>query len=132
MATKKKPALKLGELTDALWEQREIKRSLNEQLKIVEAGIEALTSELLERMEGEGLDAVKGSKSSITITPSIQPQIEDWDEFLKWTWRTKNLQMLRRQINPDPFREVCGLRGSPPPGTTSFVKKTLNMRTISS
>ena len=36
MATKKKPALKLGELTDALWEQREIKRSLNEQLKIVE------------------------------------------------------------------------------------------------
>lgn len=132
MATKAAKARPLGDLTDQLWAMREEKRAINEQLKEVEARIEATQSELIERMEAEGLDSMKGKKASLTVSASLNPQIEDWDKFLAWTWKTKNLQLLRRQINPDPWRECMGLRkpNDPVPGTVPFIKKTLNMRTI--
>lgn len=129
MATKKAQPRPLGQLTDQLWATREEKRALNEQLKEIEGRIESLTSELIERMEAEGLDSMKGTKASLTVSPSLNPQIEDWDRFLAWVWKTKNLQLLRRQINPDPWREVMTLKKEVP-GTVPFIKKTLNMRTI--
>lgn len=132
MATKKAaPKRPLGELTDELWEQRERKRQLNEHLKVIEAGIETLTSELIERMQAEGLDSVKGKKSSITVTPSTQPTIEDWDAVCAFIKKSGNWQLIRRQINPEPWRELMTQRGAVP-GTVAFIKKSLNMRTVNS
>jgi hypothetical protein len=125
---------KLGDLVDLLWEERERKRQLNEHLKTVEAGIDALTSELIERMEKEGLDKATGKAASISVTPSIQPNIVDWDECLKFIVRTKHFEVLRRQLNPEPWRALMEAKGGKPdavPGTVAFVKKTLNLRTLS-
>ena len=128
------PPRTLGELVDLLWEERERKRQLNEHLKTVEAGIDALSSELIERMEKEGLDRASGKAASIAVTPSVQPNITDWDEFLKFIVRTKNLHLLQRRISPDPWRELMEAKGGRPdsvPGTVAFIKKTLNLRTLS-
>lgn len=133
MATKKAaapPAKPLGQLVDELWEQRERKRQLNEHLKTIETGIDALTSELIERMEKEGLDKMSGKAASLTVSPSLNPNIEDWDAVCAFIKRSGNWQLIRRQLNPEPWRELMTTRGAVP-GTTSFIKKTLNMRTIS-
>lgn len=139
MATSKKaPAVKprrpLGELVDELWSAREAKRAVNEELKAIEGRIDAASSELIERMEAEGLDSATGKAASISVTPSVQPNITDWDEFLKFIVRTKNLHLLQRRISPDPWRELMTSKGGKPdsvPGTVAFIKKTLNLRTIS-
>lgn len=127
------PERKLGELVDLLWEERERKRQLNEHLKTVEAEIDGLTSELIERMEKEGLDKASGKAASISVTPSVQPNITDWDELLKFLVRTKNLHLLQRRISPDPWRELMEAKGGKPdsvPGTVAYIKKTLNLRTL--
>lgn len=136
MATRKKaepPKRSLGTLVDELWAAREDKRQLNEKLKVVEGGIDALTSELIERMEAEGLDRAAGKAASISVTPSTIPQIEDWETLLAFLVKSKNLHLLQRRISPDPWRELMTLRGGKPdavPGTVPFVKKTLNLRTL--
>jgi hypothetical protein len=108
--------LPLGMLTDSLW-------------KKIESDMERITSELIERLEAEGLDSAKGKLASITVTPSTQPNIEDWDVFCAWVKRTGNWQLIRRQINAEPWRSL--METKPVPGTSAFIKKTLNVRTIS-
>lgn len=124
------PKLTLGELSDQLWEAREKKRELAAQAKIIETEIDGITSILLERMEAEKLESVKGSVASLTVTPSTQPNIEDWEAVCAFIKKTGNWQLIRRQLNPEPWRELMtGKTGVP--GTVAFVKKTINMRTNS-
>lgn len=139
MATKKKAAppaapKTLGALVDELWEQRERKRQLNEHLKTIDAEIETISSELIERMETEGLDKASGKAASISVAASVQPNITDWDTLLPWLIKTKNTHLIQRRISPDPWRELMENKGGRPdsvPGTVAFVKKTLNLRTLS-
>lgn len=119
----------LGALTDELWAQRERKRELAKELKSVEDSMESIQSELIERMEAEGLDSAKGKMASITVTPSLQPQIEDWDAVCAFIKKTGNWQLIRRQLNPEPWRELMATKTGVP-GSVSFVKKTLNTRSL--
>lgn len=120
----------LGELTDELWALREEKRELAAKTKAVEDKIEVATSALIERMDANKLDRMSGKMASLSVIPSVVPNIEDWDKFLAWTIKTKNLHLLHRRIAVDGWREIAEQKGVPPPGTTAFIKRTLNMRSI--
>lgn len=132
MATKGKRPLSLGELSDRLWEERERKRALEEQMKDIERGIEALTLELLERMEAEKLDQVKGSNASVSIGTNVIAKVDDWEAFGAYIVKNKYLHLLQRRVSDPAYRELLERlpKGKSIPGVEPFVKKRLNIRTV--
>lgn len=127
MATKK--PLPIGSLVDSLWAERERKRALEEKMKEIEKGIEAQTLELLERMEKEGLDQVRGTAASISIGANVTATVTDWDSFSAWIIKTRNLHLLQRRVSDPAYRELLE-HGKKIPGTEPFVKKRLNIRSL--
>lgn len=127
MATKK--PLPIGSLVDALWKRREDKRALEEQMKGIEKDIEAQTLELLERMEKEGLDQVRGTQASISIGANVTATVTDWDAFGAWIIKSKNLHLLQRRVSDPAYRELLE-HGKKIPGCEPFVRKRLNVRSL--
>lgn len=131
MATKKTPARPkpLGTLVDELWAERERKRAAEAHVKTIDDVIESLTSELMERMENEGLDAVKGQKSSISVGAAITASVQDWDAFSAWIIKNRATHLLQRRVSDPAYRELLEA-GKKVPGVEPFIKKKLNIRSL--
>lgn len=127
MATKKlRP---LGIVVDALWAERERKREAEAAIKLIDGDIEALTLELMERMEKEGLDKISGTKASLSIGAAVTANVTDWDAFGAWIIKNKALHLLQRRVSDPAYRELLE-HGKKVAGTEPFVKKRLNIRSI--
>lgn len=119
----------LGALVDQLWSEREAKRTQEAEIKVIESRITALEVELLERLEAEGLDALKGSKASISIGSSISANVEDWDAFHVYIGKNKFWHLLQRRVSDPAYRELLDM-GKKVPGVQPFTKKRLNIRSL--
>ena len=125
-ATKPKP---LGALVDDLWAEREQKRRVEETIKNIEDRITALTDELMQRLEAEGLNQVRGTAASISVGASVSGNVTDWDAFGQFILDNGYLHLLQRRISDPAFRELQEA-GRTVPGVDAFVKKRLNIRSL--
>jgi len=130
MATKVKarPA-STGALIDQLWAAREEKRTLEAQVKEVEATIDDLQKNLMERLEAEGLDKATGTKGSVSISTNTVAAVEDWDAFWAYIIKNKYTHLLQRRVSDPAYRELLEA-GKKVPGVQPFMKRTLNLRTV--
>jgi hypothetical protein len=134
-ATAKTPAKKAtkttpGALIDSMWELRDKKRKLEASIKDLDGQLDALESELMERMAADGLDKMTGKCASVSISTSVVANVEDWDAFMAWIYKTKNGHLLQRRVSDPAWREMVELKGVVP-GTQPFTKKRLNLRALS-
>jgi hypothetical protein len=127
-AVRARPAT-VGALIDQLWATREVKRDIESQLKEVEARIAELNTELMERMEQEGLDKASGTKATISVSTNTVAAVEDWDEFWKYILKNKYTHLLQRRVSDPAYRELLEA-GKKVPGVQPFVKRSLNVRSI--
>jgi hypothetical protein len=118
-----------GALIDQLWAAREEKRSLEAEVKKVEATIDGLQKDLMERLEAEGLDKATGSKASISISTNTVADVQDWDAFWAYIIKNKYTHMLQRRVSDPAYRELLEA-GKKVPGVQPFIKRTLNLRTV--
>ena len=65
-----KRALPLGSMIDNLWQLREDKRKSEAATKLIEKDIEAAETELLERLDKEGMDKATGR---LGTSPLVRP-----------------------------------------------------------
>lgn len=124
-----KRALPLGSMIDNLWQLREDKRKSEAATKLIEKDIEAAETELLERLDKEGMDKATGRLGTISIGEALVGTIEDWDAFTAFLAKTKNFQLVQRRISDVAYRELLGM-GKPVPGIKPFTKRKLNLRSV--
>lgn len=119
----------IGASIDKLFALREKKRGYEELIKEVEKQYAVLESELMLLMKAEGVDKATGKKASTSITTSIRPNVENWDDFYRYIGRTKYFHLLERRPSVTGCRELFETKGKIP-GVVPFTKESLNLRTI--
>jgi hypothetical protein len=119
----------IGDMIDQLHALREQKRALEAKVAAVEGEYKGVEEELLERLGREGIDASRGTKASCSITSSVVANVLDWDVLNAWIGKTKNFQLYQRRLSDPAYRELMELKGKVP-GTESFTKKRLNVRSL--
>ena len=119
-----------GALIDQMWELREKKRKLEASIKDLDGQMADVESQLMESMEANGVDKMTGKAASVSISTSVVANVEDWDAFLAWIYKTKNGHLLQRRVSDPAWREMVEIKGVVP-GTQPFTKKRLNLRALS-
>lgn len=117
----------IGDKIDELYQLRESKRALEEQLKDINKEMVAIESDLIDQM-----DAAKTSKSatdtaSVSISKSVVPAVEDWDKFYDFIQQNGYFHMLERRPAALACREMFE-QGGQIPGVVPFVKRKLNIK----
>ncbi len=120
---------KLGDKIDAIQQLREVKRRLEEQVKQVSEQIEADEKSLIAQMDGDGVVRATGKLATVSISESIKPAVEDWDEFYKFIARHKYFHLLERRPSVTGCRELFETKGRIP-GVVPFTQRKLNIRTV--
>lgn len=138
----------LGKMIDQLNAIREKKRKLAEQVKVVEDEFNALQAQIIERMGVEGMNKGTGSTATVSLSPTIVADIEDWDKFYALIAKQKRFDLLHRRVSDPSFREVLAMNDAilgPEPtkaeiakaekfyekiGARPFIKLNLNLRNI--
>ena len=122
-------ALAVGATIDQIWAVREEKRNLEAQVKEASARIEELETQLMERLEKEGLDKATGTKASVSIGTSVVADVQDWDSFWAYILKNKYTHLLQRRVSEPAYRELLDA-GKKVPGVQPFTKRKLNVRTV--
>lgn len=119
-----------GAMIDSMWELREKKRKLEASIKDLDGQLADIESKLMEDMEANGIDKMTGKAAGVSISTSTVANVEDWDAFLAWVYKTKNGHLLQRRVSDPAWREMVEIKGAVP-GTQPFTKKRLNLRALS-
>lgn len=127
-ATKTRPTT-TGAIIDQLWAARKEKRLLEAQTKEVGSKIEEIEGTLMERLGAEGLEKATGSKASVSISSSVNADVQDWDAFWAFILKNKYTHLLQRRVSEPAYRELLEA-GKKVSGVVPFTKKKLNLRTL--
>jgi hypothetical protein len=119
----------VGAVIDQIWATREEKRRLEAQVKEVSLKIEEQESQLMERLEKEGLDKATGTKASVSVGTSVVADVQDWDAFWTYIFKNKYSHLLQRRVSEPAYRELLDA-GKKVPGVLPFTKRKLNIRTV--
>jgi len=121
----------IGEEIDRLFDIRERIRALEAQVKDERSIYDALETQLMERMETEGMSKATGKRASVGVSESVVANVEDWDELYRYIGRNKAFHLLQRRTSDAAYRELMEQRKNKPlPGVSSFTKRKLNLRTV--
>ena len=131
MATRKRVPPTPGAQIDEMWKLRQEKRALDKEVEAIAAKIAEKEAELLESLKANGLDKATGKHASVSISSSVSANVEDWDVFLAWIYKTKNGHLLQRRVADPAWREMSEIKGVVP-GTQPFTKTRLNLRVLPS
>ena len=117
----------LGSKIDSMFELRDKKRVLEASIKDLDTAYAKLEAELIEEMGKQGVDKLSGTLASASITKTVTANVEDWDMFLAYVYKTKQGHLLQRRVSDPAFRELLD-HGKKVPGTQPFIKARLNVR----
>lgn len=120
---------KLGAKIDAIQQLREVKRRLEEQVKQTTEQIEAAEKALIAQMDGDGVVRATGKLATVSISETIKPAVEDWDEFYNYISKNKYFHLLERRPSVTGCRELFETKGKIP-GVVPFTQRKLNIRTV--
>jgi hypothetical protein len=96
----------LSELSHALFEAKEAKRQLNEQLKTWNERIRDLEHRIWQVMEVDDLQKFTTSDGTVYRSPQVVPKVVDWDAFYRYIERNQAFHMLERRPARAAFREL--------------------------
>ena len=85
----KTDVLPLGKLIDAITDNREKQRKLNDQLKVLKDEYDTLEETIKQRLDAEGMDKATGKKATVSISKVVVANVKDWDKFyalIKTSW----------------------------------------------
>lgn len=119
----------LGATIDSMWALREKKRSLDAQVKTVEADIKLLETSMFELLDAQETRKGEGKHASVSINESVVCNVEDWEALWPWIAKTKNFHLIQKRVSDPGMRELWAL-GKVIPGTQPFTKRTLSLKSL--
>jgi len=112
-----------------MYQLREFKRTLEQEVKQVNEDIQQVERELITLMEAENVTKSTGSKATASISESVKPSVEDWDDFYDYIHKMKYYHLLERRPSVSGCRELFETKGSIP-GVVPFVQRKISLRTL--
>lgn len=126
-----KTAPSIGSLIDTAFDLREQERELESQKKKLTAQRTEIEEQILAKFEAEGVDQIRGTKATASLSENEVANVENWDDFYKYIHRQKAFHLLQRRVSDAAWREE---RMTVPkhkiPGTTPFNKKSVSLKTL--
>jgi hypothetical protein len=119
----------IGAKIDALHKNREEKRILEAAIKKLEELAEVLELELIKQMDKENVSKSTGGKATVSIQPSVKPNVEDWSAFYAYIHKHKYYHLLERRPAVLACREILDTKGKIP-GIVPFTQRKLLLRSI--
>jgi len=119
----------IGSLSDSLWQLREEKRALDEQVAIIEGKIAAMSEQLMQKLDSEGTEKGAGKHCTVSITSNVVGNVTDWDALNAYIKKTGYFHLYQRRLSDPAIRELFETKGSVP-GVEPFTKRKLNIRSI--
>lgn len=127
---KKKPLPRtLGACADELYQLREERSRVNQQLAQLDARRKELEAHLVDQLDASDASGVKGKLANASITTQRVHSATDWPAIYKWVARTKQWQVLQRRLSSSAISELEE-SGKKVPGTEPFNLKKVNLTRV--
>lgn len=117
----------ISTLIDSLSELRASKKGLEGQLKDIEKDISAVEGDIIKAMDAEGVLETKSTVAKVSISESVYPHVEQWEQFAEFILENRYLHLLERRPAVLAYRELLSL-GKPVPGVLPFTKRKLSYK----
>jgi len=121
--------MKLNETIDEMFMLRERIRGLERQKKETEAQLEALSTQLMSRLNEVGTMYARGTLASATITEQVVPTIDDWGKVSEWVMENDAIYLLHRRISSGAWNELRDA-GTDVPGIEPFTKRAVSLKKL--
>jgi len=87
----------------------------------------SLESELLNRLDDQGMLKATTAAGTATITEETLPKVVDWDEVYDHIQKTGDFYLLQKRPAAAAFREL-NQSGQVIPGMEAYIKRTISLR----
>jgi hypothetical protein len=128
-ALRKEKPVSVGALIEKMWKNREERRSLEAQVKVLNTEYEPLEQQLIALMDKEGVNKSTGKLASAGISENTRPTIKDDTAFYAYIHKNKYYHLLERRPSVSGCNEILALKGLVP-GIEFFTKRTINLTTV--
>lgn len=117
----------LSELIILLSGQKQQKKKIEQDLKLVDGTIAKLEEQIIHAMDDEGIIESKSAVGKVKIDESVYPHVEDWSAFHAFIQENNYMFMLEKRPAVLAYREQLQL-GRAVPGVVPFTKRKLSYR----
>ena len=104
----------LNTLLDELASIRGEIKSLQEQEKVLKLRQNDLDSEIIRKMEDQGLDQSDNDVCTVSKKIDVVPTVEDWDVVHQHILDTKQFELLQKRMSATAYRELLQMEMSVP------------------
>ena len=117
----------LNTLLDELASIRGEIKSLQEQEKVLKLRQNDLDSEIIRKMEDQGLDQIANDVCTVSKKIDVVPTVEDWDVVHQHILDTKQFELLQKRMSATAWRELLQM-GQAGPGVKATELTKINFR----
>lgn len=117
----------LSTLIDSLSSLRASKKLAQRELDSIAGQIETLEGEIMKAMDSEGLLESKSAVGKVTLSESVYPRVEDWDQFYQFIYDNRYFHLLEKRPTALAYRELLSL-GKSVPGVLPFTMRKLSFK----
>lgn len=117
----------LNTLLDELASIRGEIKSLQEQEKLLKLRQNDLDSEIIRKMEDQGLDQIANDVCTVSKKIDVVPTVEDWDVVHQHILDTKQFELLQKRMSATAWRELLQM-GQAVPGVKATELTKINFR----
>jgi len=101
--------------------------TFKQSMERVNAAMKKLEAELMKDIQASGGDSLSGEAGTVYIKTVSNASVKDRDEFLKFVFTTRNLEVLDVRANKAVVREL-GDKGTVVPGVNYTEMKSVGVR----
>ncbi len=105
---------KLNDLMDELTAIRKEESDILASQKQLRLRRNDLESEIMWKMEEQGLDQIANDRCTISKKKEIVPTVDDWDVLHQHILDTKQFELLQRRMSATAYRELLQMELSVP------------------
>ena len=105
---------KLNDLMDELTAIRKEESDILASQKQLRLRRNDLESEIMWKMEEQGLDQIANDRCTISKKKEIVPTVDDWDALHQHILDTKQFELLQRRMSATAYRELLQMELSVP------------------
>ena len=102
-------------------------KSLQEQEKVLKLRQNDLDSEIIRKMEDQGLDQIANDVCTVSKKIDVVPTVEDWDVVHQHILDTKQFELLQKRMSATAWRELLQM-GQAVPGVKATELTKINFR----
>ena len=118
----------LGIRVNELQARREKIREMEGKLNELKKGYTSLSDEIMDAMEENGLDQIRGTKATLSLKKTDVANVLDWEKVYNYVHRHKAYHLMFRRIADAAFREELELRGKRGiPGIEIFTRRSCGL-----